>query len=243
MSDSITAAPAQNPAADILVVDDDNGIRELLSRSLSREGYTVYTAKDAAEALAILEREPLDLMVVDVLMPGKTGVALVKELKENPPWPYEIPILMLTALNEVEDRVRGLEAGADDYLAKPFDPRELKLRIARLLSRSQAHGPGLPGKQMRFGPFIFNAMAGELRKGDQYIGLSSSELDLLRLFTLHINQALSRETVSAHLKHISERSVDVQVNRLRRKIEDDPKKPVYLQTAWGQGYILRDVQR
>lgn len=228
--------------ADILIIDDDNGIRELLSRTLSREGYRVFSAKDAVEALEILNKEPLDLIVCDVLMPGKSGIQLVKELKENPVWPYEIPILMLTALNESDDRVRGLEAGADDYLAKPFDPRELKLRIKNLLARRAPQVEDNTNQYFtRFGPFVFNSNPKELRRDDEHIYLSHGELELLQLFVENLNKPVSRETLSIKLNHISERSVDVQVNRLRRKIEIDPKKPVYLQTAWGQGYILKDI--
>lgn len=220
----------------ILVTDDDQRLRELLGQYLSQNGYTVVMAENAKEAREKLQNDsPFDLMVLDVMMPGETGVELVRSLRESF---NSIPVLMLSAMGESEDRILGLEQGADDYLSKPFEPRELILRIESLLKRASAPSSSGP-RIVKFGPFIFNPKNGDLRKNDEFISLSSSELRLLAVFTDKLDEPISREELSSIFNNISERSVDVQVTRLRKKIEDDPKKPKYLETAWGAGYILR----
>lgn len=218
--------------ADILVIDDDTRLRELLAQYLSGEGYNITSAKHAQEARDILSRRNFDLLIMDIMMPGEDGLKLTKFLRED----SDVPILMLTAMTEPEDRIKGLESGADDYLTKPFEPRELCLRIENILNRKKKRA----GKSnIRFGDFKFNMNKGELSKKDKRIDLTSGELKLLSVFAENLNVPVSRDELTRIFNGISERSVDVQVNRLRKKIEADPKKPRFLQTHRGQGYILR----
>lgn len=221
-------------SAHILVVDDDRKLRELLKTFLENEGFKVTAAQNAKEAAELVEKKQFDLMVLDVMMPGKTGMELTAELRAS----HSLPILMLTAMGEAEQRILGLEKGADDYLAKPFEPRELSLRIQNLIRRNSRKAKD----SISFGEFRYSCQHGELLKGERAINLTSTEQKLMNLFTEKPGQPISREVLSRLLHGISERSVDVQITRLRKKIETDPKNPKYLQTARGSGYVLREKE-
>lgn len=231
-TDEIAQSP-QPPADDaphILVVDDDRRIRELIKRYLSENGYRISTAENAAEARARLAGLTFDLLVVDVMMPGESGLELTTALRRQ----SNIPILMLTARTETSDRIAGLEGGADDYLGKPFEPRELLLRIATILRRAKTQSAR--DDVITLGDITFNIGRGELKRGDHVIRLTTREVQLMRIFAAHPGQALSRLDLCDN--EAAERSIDVQINRLRRKIEIDPRNPIYLQTVRGEGYIL-----
>lgn len=217
----------------ILVVDDDTGLRELLTEFLAAEGYSVDAAEDAATARQKLDEQHYDLLVVDVMMPNETGVEFTTSLRLQ----QNIPVLMLTAMGEAADRIKGLESGADDYLVKPFEPRELCLRIENILRRNKP----ITGQGITFGDFRFNSTSGELVRAGQAIFLTSTEIKLLEIFCNQIGKPITREELSKQLNNISERSVDVQITRLRKKLETDPKQPKYLQSVWGQGYVLRPL--
>ncbi len=217
----------------ILVVDDDTRLRELLTEFLAAEGYSVDAAEDAAIARQKLAQKQYDLLVVDVMMPNETGVEFTTSLRQE----QNIPVLMLTAMGEAADRIKGLESGADDYLVKPFEPRELLLRIENILRRNTP----TTGQGIQFGEFRFNPASGELTRAGQAIFLTSTEIKLLEIFCNQIGKPITREDVSKQLNNISERSVDVQITRLRKKLETDPKQPKYLQSVWGQGYVLRPL--
>jgi two-component system phosphate regulon response regulator OmpR len=220
-------------APHLLIVDDDRRIRELLQKFLSGKGFRVTVAADAAEARRKLEGLDFDLLVLDVMMPGESGIALTGALREI----RNIPIILLTALGEAESRVQGLEAGADDYLAKPFDPRELVLRINNILKRSV--NPSKPKiDQLIFGPFNFSLVKRELRKGAALIGLTGREQEIMMIFAANAGQTIARHELAGGGGDVGERTIDVQINRLRRKIEDDPANPVWLQTVRGIGYKL-----
>jgi two-component system, OmpR family, phosphate regulon response regulator OmpR len=220
-------------APHLLVVDDDRRIRDLLSRYLAREGYRVTTAQNAVDARAKLDGLSFDLLVLDVMMPGESGFDLAKSLRLT----SQVPILMLTARVEPESRIAGLEIGADDYVAKPFEARELSLRIANILKRTQpAAAPA--AESVRFGPFVFHLVRGELRRGDDVIHLTDREKDMLRLLTLRPGETVPRLMLAGTGAAAGERAVDVQVNRLRRKIESDPANPLFVQTVRGIGYRL-----
>lgn len=219
-------------AAHILVVDDDHKIRALLGRFLASNGFRVTEAADAASARSFMRGLSFDLVLLDVMMPGESGLSLARDLKATRP----VPICMLTALAETEDRISGLEAGVDDYVSKPFEPRELLLRIRNILRRGQA--PAAPRDDIRMGPCSFNVTRGELRRDDECVKLTERERDLMRLFAQRIGIAVPRHELSSDESTGSERAIDVQINRLRRKIETDPSNPVYLQTVRGKGYIL-----
>lgn len=244
MSGSATAAPARaSPAAiakgaHILIVDDDKRIRTLLSRYLIREGYLVSAASNAREASERLRDFLFDLIVLDVMMPGESGTQFAARLREGPEPLRSAPILMLTALHETANRVEGLEAGVDDYLAKPFDPRELSLRIASILRRSRR--PGAQDPVARFGSFAFDSARGELTRAGEAVRLTSRERDLMQTLVEHAGAIVSRQTLSnrASEQKAAERTVDVEIARLRRKIEADPNAPRHLQTVRGQGYRL-----
>lgn len=226
-------------AQHILVIDDDTRLRELLRRYLTDNGFTVSVARDAAEARRLLAGLEFDLMVVDVMMPGENGFAFTASLRET----SSVPILLLTARGETEDRIEGLEAGADDYLVKPFEPRELLLRISTILRRvSQAPEPEQEPKSgvVRLGLCVFDIERGELTREGEPVRLTSQEESLLRALAQNAGGTLSRETLIRESRVGSnERAVDVQVTRLRRKIETDPRMPRYLQTVRGEGYVLR----
>lgn len=232
-------APADHPH--VLVVDDDRRLRDLLQRYLAENGFRVTTAGDAALARAKLASLAFDLIVLDVMMPGESGLDLTANLRKD----SRVPILLLTAMGEAEDRIRGLERGADDYLPKPFEPRELLLRIKTILARVREPAPKpTPPKLLRLGDYIFMPARDELRRGAIVVRLTSGEAALLRALAEKPGEPLSREELSRRAGSDSEdagatRAVDVQVTRLRRKIEPDPKEPRYLQTVRGQGYVLR----
>lgn len=223
----------QDAAAHLLVVDDDKRIRELLKRYLGENGFRVSVAANAAEARRLLEGMDFDLLIVDVMMPGESGVSFTKSLRET----RDVPILMLTALSETDNRIDGLSAGADDYLSKPFDPRELKLRINSILKRSMEL-PTQTAETVVFGSFSFNLVRRELKLDQKLVRLTERELDMLGAFASKPRETIARHHLTADGSEISERTIDVQINRLRRKIEDDPANPVYLQTVRGIGYRL-----
>ena len=216
----------------ILVVDDDSRLRTLLQRYLKQNGFRVTTAGDAQQAQARMIGLDFDLLVLDVMMPGISGIELAKILRDKA---SRIPILMLTARAEAEDRIAGLETGADDYLTKPYEPRELVLRIRSILRRAQ---PTTKKSELRMGPFRFSPDRGELTREGKPVRLTSSEVTLLKLLAANLGKPLSRLELTELTGAGLERSIDVQVNRLRRKIEADPKMPIYLQTVRGIGYVL-----
>ena len=227
---------AQNPPDDaphLLVVDDDRRIRALLSRFLLGEGYRVSTAETAADARAKLQGLKFDLLILDVMMPGESGFDFARTIRAG----SAVPILMLTARDAAESRIKGLEMGADDYLSKPFEPRELSLRIASILKRTQPTAAP-PVESLRFGPFVYHLARGELRKGEDVIRLTDREKEMLRILSATPGETVSRMALAGNGEQISERAVDVQVNRLRRKIETNPANPLFVQTVRGIGYRL-----
>ena len=218
----------------ILVVDDDRRLRELLHKYLVENGFMVTTVEDAAAARARLKGLTFDLIVLDVMMPGESGLELTQSLRAD----NDVPILLLTAMGEAADRVAGFESGADDYLAKPFEPRELLLRIASILRR--AGPPPQAPTAVRFGDFVFDPAQAELRRGDELVRLTSGETALMGVFAANPGITLTRQSLSSESRlGGTERAVDVHIARLRRKVEDDPKSPRYIQTVWGEGYVLR----
>ena len=226
-------------AAHILVIDDDQRIRDLLKRFLARNGYLVTVARDAAHADRLLQALAFDLMVVDVMMPGEDGLSFTRRIREA----TETPVLLLTARGETGDRIEGLEAGADDYLAKPFEPRELLLRVAAILRRAAPPVPDIePPKTLTLGDKRYDLIRGELSAGESAVRLTSTEQALMRVFSKQPNEPVSRLRLAEELGgtegEVQERAVDVQITRLRRKIERDPKNPRYLQTVRGAGYML-----
>ncbi len=223
--------------AHILVVDDDERIRALLRRYLSDNGFEVSVAADAAEARANLAALAVDLVVLDRMMPGEDGLALARSLRTAG---NTVPILMLTAMGEAMDRIQGLEGGVDDYLTKPFEPKELVLRIAGILRRLPRQEAALPQGVLRFGRFSFDPARVELMDGDQPVHLTTAEASLLKVLAEAPGRVLTREEVAARTGVEGNlRTVDVQVTRLRRKLEDDPHQPRYVQTVRGRGYLLR----
>lgn len=231
----------------ILVVDDDDRLRDLLTRYLGENGFNVSAARDAATARASLAGLQFDLIVLDVLMPGEKGVDLARSLRDAG---SKVPILLLTALSETEDRIAGLEAGVDDYLAKPFEPRELVLRIEAILRRygelpepADTSSPDPADNVASFGAFRFDMTRMILQRGDDHIYLTTAEQALLAALIRRRGQTTSRELLQGMISGNAidpgaSRSIDVQVTRLRRKFEEDPKQPRYLQTVRGQGYVL-----
>lgn len=221
-------------AAHVLVVDDDRRIRMLLSTYLRKNGYRVTIAASAQEARAYLDGLTFEIIVLDVMMPGENGFDFAASLRRT----SQVPILMLTARSESEDRVRGLEIGVDDYLAKPHEPKELLLRIGSILRRTRPAPPRPGVGVVRFGPFSFSLERGELRANDEVVRLTERERDMLRLLCANSGESVSREALTGSGAAANERTIDVQINRLRRKIESDPANPLYLQTARGAGYRL-----
>ncbi|QLH40270.1 MAG: response regulator [Defluviicoccus sp.] len=218
----------------ILVVDDDGRLRKLLARYLSEHGYLVATAEDAADARLKLTSFAFDLIVLDLMMPGESGLALAGDLRKR----SGVPILMLTAMGEPEDRIKGLEQGADDYMVKPFEPRELLLRIGNILRRVP-QADALP-PQVQMGEMVFDLGREELSCGDLSVKLTSVETALLTALARRPGVAMSREELIELTGAVGgDRAVDVQVTRLRRKIERDPREPRYLQTVRGRGYVLK----
>lgn len=235
MSPNVAHPPAQplsDDAPHVLVVDDDHKIRDLLARYLGENGFRVTTASDAASARAAMRGLAFDVMLLDVMMPGETGLSLARDLKGT----SALPICLLTARSEPDHRVEGLEAGVDDYLPKPFEPRELLLRLRNIMRR--ARGPAAPPEEIRMGAFVFHAGRGELKRDDETIKLTERERDLLRQFAARPGVPIPRHELSNDEATAGERAIDVQINRLRRKIESDPANPVYLQTVRGKGYTL-----
>ncbi|MBQ0718346.1 MAG: response regulator [Sulfitobacter litoralis] len=225
--------------AHLLIVDDDERIRSLLQKFLMRHGFLVTTARDAAHARRILAGLDFDLIVLDVMMPGEDGLSLTRGLRET----MQTPILLLTAKGETENRIDGLEAGADDYLAKPFEPKELLLRINAILRRMpDTRVADATPKVLSMGAIRYDIERGELWQGEDLVRLTATEIQLMRIFAAQPGMALSRSKLVEELGRdrgqAQERAVDVQITRLRRKIEDNPKQPRYLQTVRGAGYML-----
>lgn len=215
----------------LLVIDDDARIRSLLQKYLVENGYFVSIAKNTTEGLSIVSDIICDLIILDVMMPGETGIEFARKLRAQRS--SNIPILMLTAMGEADDRIAGLEVGADDYLVKPFEPKELLLRISNILKRHQK-----TPEVYYFGDFIYNLSSQSLLQKDEKIFLTSGEHCLLSFLLKNANKIVSREALAEELK-INERSVDVQIIRLRAKIETNPSRPLFLQTIRSQGYIIR----
>lgn len=220
-----------DPKAHLLVVDDDARIRDLLKAFLMENGYAASTAEDAAHARRLLNAIDFDLLIVDVMMPGEDGLAFTESLRET----TQTPIMLLTARDLPEDRIEGLRAGADDYLAKPFEPEELVLRTEAILRRA---APSTAPSAVTFGPCRFEPQSGILTKDGEAIRLTSAEIALLTVLAARPGQVISRAALATRTSAGQERSVDVQVTRLRRKIETDPREPQYLQTIRGAGYRL-----
>ncbi len=224
----------------LLIVDDDERIRGLLQKFLIRQGFWVTSARDAEHARRVLAGLEFDLIVMDVMMPGEDGISLTRSLRSEE---ISTPILLLTAKGETEDRISGLEAGADDYLAKPFEPKELLLRINAILRRVPADTTLNAGpKVLHLGPVRYNVERGEMWRGEELVRLTATESALMKIFSSCVNEPVSRaklvEDLGRDTGQAQERAVDVQITRLRRKIEADPKQPRYLQTVRGAGYML-----
>ena len=244
---SAPRAGADVSEAHLLIVDDDARIRTLLQKFLIRNGFLVSAARDAAQARRLLSGLEFDLIVLDVMMPGESGIELTAHLQKE----VSTPILLLTAKGETGDRIAGLEAGADDYLSKPFEPKELLLRINAILRRvpAEAKGPAGP-KVLHLGPVRYDIEKGEMWRGEDPVRLTATESALMRLFSAKPGEALSRADLAAGLGRDDvgeadeadeagpQRAVDVQITRLRRKIEANPRQPRYLQTVRGAGYML-----
>jgi two-component system phosphate regulon response regulator OmpR len=229
----------------ILVVDDDRRIRDLTARFLSEQGFNVVTANDAADARDKMKSLAFDLLVLDIMMPGENGLELTQSLRAE----SEVPILLLTARSETEDRIAGLETGADDYLTKPFEPKELVLRIQSILKRARTGPRAAPQRRViKFGEFMFELDRRRLFRGEEPVYLTEAETDLLAELCNRAGEVVSRDELTSSASEDEEaaapesagsRQVDVQVTRLRRKIEADPRFPRYLQTVRGRGYLLQ----
>ncbi|MFT5868240.1 MAG: two-component system phosphate regulon response regulator OmpR [Paracoccaceae bacterium] len=232
------------PAAHLLIIDDDERIRSLLQKFLIRNGFPTTTARDSGHARRLLMGLEFDLIVMDVMMPGEDGIELTKSLRET----LTTPILLLTAKGDASDRIAGLEAGADDYLPKPFEPKELLLRINAILRRiPTATEPAGTPKVLHLGLIRYDLDRGEMWNGQTPVRLTATEAALMRIFSARPNEPVSRAQLvedlgrdkgQAAADQAQERAVDVQITRLRRKIEADPKQPRYLQTVRGAGYML-----
>ncbi len=235
MTEKVTKIQNYATAPHVLVVDDDRRIRDLLTRYLNEHGFVIFSAESAAEAEDVLERFQCDAMVLDVMMPEESGVEFLARYRGRG---HDVPVLLLTALGEAEDRIVGLEAGADDYLVKPFEPRELVLRLNAILRRVVQ--PVAEALCVQFGPWVFDPDHEELRGVDEVVKLTSAEAALMRALAAKSGEVLSRDDLArACGLDAGERTIDVQVTRLRRKIEEDTKNPRYLQTLRGKGYRLR----
>lgn len=216
----------------LLVIDDDTRLRTLLGRFLGENNFEVSLAKDAAEGRELMQNIKFDLLIVDVMMPNEDGVSFTASLRQN----SSVPIIMLTARGEFDDRIKGLEAGADDYLPKPFEPKELLLRINNILKRATTKSRG--DDICNFGDFTFGFTELRLKKGDQIIHLTESEAKILSILCNEKGTPVGREKLSS-LCNVDHRSIDVQITRLRKKIEQNPKQPHYLQTVRNLGYVIR----
>jgi len=234
-------SPGRSP--DILIVDDDPRLRDLLRRYLSQHGFAVVVAEDALAMNRVMRHQRFDLMVLDLMMPGEDGLQVISRLRSSQ---SDLPIIVLTARGDETDRITGLEAGADDYLPKPFNPRELVARIQSVLRRSRLNEmPGAPSNEtqrFRFGPFELDLSTRSLRKGSVGIPLTTSDFATLKALARHAREPLSRQRLMQLSRgrdyETSDRSLDVQISRLRKLLEDDPHNPRYLQTVWGVGYVL-----
>lgn len=225
-------ATASDGATHVLVVDDDDRIRTLLKRYLSDNGFRTSTASSAEQARKLMNSVDFDLLILDVMMPGESGFDLTKSVRAA----SHVPILLLTARGLPEDRIAGLEHGADDYLSKPFEPRELLLRVNALLRRSQP--AALNRQELTFGECTFSVGRGELRRKGEIVKLTSGEAALLKALAQKPGEPISRQALAEQTSTAMERSIDVQVTRIRKKIEEDPRAPIYLQTVRGVGYVL-----
>ena len=227
-------------ATHVLVVDDDASLRELLADYLQREGFRVSAVGDGEALFEWLARASADLVILDLMLPGTDGLTVARRLRQR----TEVPIIMLSARGEEIDRIIGLEVGADDYLAKPFNPRELLARIRAVLRRPAQGAARQPAaaERIEFGPYRLDPAARRLHRGDQPVSLTGGEFDLLRIFAEHPNRVLDRDRLLDLLKGYErspfDRSIDVQVARLRSKIEPDKKAPRYIRTVWGRGYLF-----
>jgi len=216
----------------ILVIDDDTRLRTLLGRFLEENGFQVSLAKDTDEAKKMIQELMFDLLIVDVMLPNENGVDFTADLRKF----SKIPVIMLTARGEFDDRIKGLEAGADDYLQKPFEPKELLLRINNILKRISLIQES--GNICRFGEFTFNLAESRLKKGEEFIHITDSEAKILNILCKEKGNPVSREKLSTLCGGIDDRSIDVQITRLRKKIEINPKQPHYLQTVRNHGYVI-----
>jgi len=217
----------------ILVIDDDTRLRTLLGRFLEENNFNVSLAKDTTEARAVMQNTNFDLLIIDVMMPQENGIDFTSSLRQN----SKTPVIMLTARGEFDDRIKGLEAGADDYLQKPFEPKELLLRINNILKRvgvSQTTASNV----CNFGDFNFNLTESRLKRGEEFIHITESEAKILAILCKEKGNPVSREKLSNLCGGIDDRSIDVQITRLRKKIEVNPKQPHYLQTVRNLGYVI-----
>ena len=227
----------------ILVVDDDPRLRDLLRRYLTEQGFNVFVAEDAREMAKVWQREHVDLLVLDLMLPGEDGLSICRRMRGNHD---NTPIIMLTAKGEEVDRIIGLEMGADDYLSKPFNPRELLARINAILRRRGAdEHPGAPSQDnesISFGPYTLNLATRTLSRGEEPIPITTGEFSVLKVFARHPRVPLSRDKLMELARgreyEAFDRSLDVQISRLRKLIEVNPSKPVYIQTVWGLGYVF-----
>lgn len=215
----------------ILVIDDDTRLRNLLGKFLDEKGFYVSLAKDTAEAKDLMEKNKFDLLIVDVMLHGENGFDFTDYVRKT----SKLPIVMLTARGEAEDRIRGLESGADDYIQKPFEPKELLLRVHNILRRTVKSDEK---NICRFGNFTFNYEECRLKNGEEFIHITDSETKILTVLCQEKGKTVAREKLSSLCGEIDERSIDVQITRLRRKIEKNPKQPKYLQTVRNHGYVL-----
>jgi two-component system phosphate regulon response regulator OmpR len=233
---AIATRTPQTPADDaphLLLVDDDRRIRDLLSRFLRGEGYRVTTAASASDARAKLTGLHFDLLILDVMMPGESGFDLARFIRTQ----SSVPIVMLTARAEPDSRIEGLQLGADDYVAKPFEPRELALRIGNILKRAAPPPAEEVVEQIAFGPFVYHLSRGELKQGEEIVHLTDREREMLRILANARGETVPRGALTGN-GTVNERAVDVQINRLRRKLESDPANPLFLQAVRGIGYRL-----
>lgn len=215
----------------ILVVDDDDRLRSLLKRFLTTQNYRITAAASAKQARRMMETISFDVAILDIMMPGEDGLSLLKSIRET----SALPVILLTARDLPQDRIDGLKCGADDYLTKPFEPEELSLRIASIIRRARPPNIGQP---VRLSGLVFDPVRGDLRSEDKRIHLTESERQLLTLLSSHLGAPVERQTLAAKTSTGLERSVDVQVTRLRKKIEPDPREPIHIQTVRGVGYRL-----
>jgi len=222
----------------LLVIDDDTRLRNLLGKFLDENGFQVSLVKDTTEARQILALNNFDLLIVDVMMPEENGRDFTKSFKQN----SQTPVLILTARGESSDRIRGLEVGAEDYLAKPFEPKELLLRINNILRHSaisnQTNHSAFSEEICNFSNFTFNLNSSRLKKGDEFFHLTESEAKILAILCKNKGAVVTRETLSEICGNIDARSIDVQITRIRKKIEANPKQPQFLQTVRNHGYVL-----